>query len=133
VACEPVSELGRFGTVETVRDGQRQRAYLRCQSWDSPLRRPEFGVNARDCPRNSGLLAEELEKSRFDRTDWWHVKEANDATITDHIDAKRASPTIYGISHRIIDGPRVCIACIANHGGIEPVFAMAQERARDSI
>jgi hypothetical protein len=32
------------------------------------------------------------------------MKESNDATIADHIDAMRASPTIYGIARGTIGG-----------------------------
>src|SRR5580698_120708 len=46
------------------------------------------------------------------------MEESNDATIGDHIDTMRASPTIYGISRQTIEGFQVCIACIVNQGSI---------------
>jgi|HubBroStandDraft_5_1064220.scaffolds.fasta_scaffold01191_3 hypothetical protein len=49
------------------------------------------------------------------------MKEANDATIADHIDAMRAAATIYGGSQPITDSFQVRIACLVYLVRIEPV------------
>jgi hypothetical protein len=34
-----------------------------------------------ELPANSGVIHRHRENRRFDRTDWWHMKESNCATI----------------------------------------------------